>query len=294
MTTPTPITTFEDILAAMEQNHQLRAAMRAHILSQELLALPTRFVELQEQVNRLQQTIDGLVWDVTEVTHNVSALAKTTGSLTETTGSLTRRVDTLTEKMGTLTETVSALAEANPSLTERVDALTERVDALTNRVDNLTNRVDTLTERVDTISGSVSRLAGEDYESQVCNYAARFLRRELDINATVWATQRNKEALTSLLDSAEIEGKLSPEEVDDLDQADLILMSSTTDSHIVAEISITIQQSDIEGALRRANLLAKASGKDTIAIVAGTAESEMLDYHNTQVLIIAEHPIQSP
>ncbi len=33
MTTPTPIATFEDILTAMEQNPQLQAAMRAHVLA---------------------------------------------------------------------------------------------------------------------------------------------------------------------------------------------------------------------------------------------------------------------
>ena len=71
MTTPTPIATFEEILAAMEQNPQLQAAMRAHVLAQELLTLPARFVELQEQVNQLQATVDGLVADVAELKEDV-------------------------------------------------------------------------------------------------------------------------------------------------------------------------------------------------------------------------------
>lgn len=246
MTTPTPIATFEDILAAMEQNPQLQAAMRAHVLAQELLTLPARFVELQEQVNRLQQTVDGLVGDVTE----------------------------LKDKVG--------------GLSERVGGLAENVDILTGRVDGLTDNVGTLTGRVDSISGTVSRLAGEDYESHVCNYAERFLRRQLGISATVWATQRSKDALTNLLNAAETEGQLSPAEVDELDKADLILMSQTTGSHVVVEISITIQQSDVDRAISRAALLAKATGRDAIAIVAGATEETGLDRRESQALVMAE------
>ena len=217
MTTPTPIATFEDILAAMEQNPQLQAAMRAHILGQELLTLPSRFVELQEQVNRLQQTVD-----------------------------------------------------------------------------DLAGRVDTLTDRVDTISGTVSRLAGEDYESHVCDYAERFLRRQLGINATVWAAQRNKDPLNSLLNAAEMEDRLSTAEVDELDQADLILVSHAPDGHVVVEISITIQQSDVDRAISRAALLAKATGREAIAVVAGTTEEVGLDRREAQALIVAEPPGPAP
>ena len=245
MTTPTPIATFEDILAAMEQNPQLQAAMRAHVLAQELLTLPARFVELQEQVNRLQQTADGLAGDVAELKENVGGLS-------------------------------------------------ERVDGVAENVDTLTGRVDTLTGRVGTMSGTVSRMAGEDYESHVCNYAERFLRRQLGINATVWATQRNKDALTNLLNTAEMEGRLSPDEVDELDQTDLILMSDTPDGHVVVEISITIQQSDVDRAISRAGLLAKATGRDTRAIVAGTAEEAGLNRREAQALTVAERPDPLP
>ena len=40
MATPTPIENFEDILAAMENNPRLQAAMRQHILHREFLQLP--------------------------------------------------------------------------------------------------------------------------------------------------------------------------------------------------------------------------------------------------------------
>ena len=57
MTTPTPITTFEDILAAMEDNPQLQAAMRHHILGQEFLQLPAILRELKRTVADLAQLV---------------------------------------------------------------------------------------------------------------------------------------------------------------------------------------------------------------------------------------------
>jgi hypothetical protein len=55
MSTPTPIATFEDILAGMENNPSLRAAMRQHVLDQEFLQLPAIVRELQQTVARLAQ-----------------------------------------------------------------------------------------------------------------------------------------------------------------------------------------------------------------------------------------------
>ena len=51
--------------------------------------------------------------------------------------------------------------------------------------------------------GDISRLRGTDYESHVATYVHRFLRRSLGINASVFSTQRDKSALTGLLDEAE-------------------------------------------------------------------------------------------
>ena len=53
----TPIETFEDILAAMENNPRLQAAMRQHVLDQEFLQLPAIVRELQQAVAQLTQLV---------------------------------------------------------------------------------------------------------------------------------------------------------------------------------------------------------------------------------------------
>lgn len=154
----------------------------------------------------------------------------------------------------------------------------------------LKTEVGTLTQRVDTMSGTVSRLAGEDYESHVCNYAERILRRQLGIDAAVFATQRHKEPLSKLLNEAEKQGRLLPEEVDDLDEADLTLTSHTPEGYVVVEISITIQQTDVDRATARAALLSKATSQDVTPVVAGTAEAPNLSMRTAQAIFVPERP----
>ena len=174
------------------------------------------------------------------------------------------------------------------TLTGRVDSVTDNIEDLSGRVGDLTDNVETLTDRVDTMGGTVSRVAGDDYESHVCSYAERFLRRQLGIHGTVWATLCDKDALTNLLNTAEMEGRLSLAEVDELDQADLILVSHTPDGHGLVEVFITIQQSNVDRATSRAGLVAKATGREAIAVVAGKAEEVGLDRREARALITAE------
>lgn len=252
MTTPTPIATFEDILAAMEQNPQLQAAMRQHVLDQEFLQLPAIVRELQQTVAELAQ----LVRDYIVAT------------------------DARLERLE------ADVAEVKADVAE----LKTDVGTLKTEVGTLTQRVDTLTERVGTMSGTVSRLAGEDYESHVCNYAERVLRRQLGIDAAVFSTQRHKEPLSKLLNEAETQGRLLPEEVDDLDEADLILTSHAPEGYVAVEISITIQQTDVDRATTRAALLAKATSQNVMPVVAGTVQAPNLSMGTAQAIFIPERP----
>ena len=144
-----------------------------------------------------------------------------------------------------------------------------------------------LEERVGRIGGDVSRLTGNDYESHVAGLIYRFLRRERGITATVFSTQREKSDLRALIDAAEIQGLIQAWETDDLDHADLVLSTAggPTD-YLLAEVSVTIQQGDIERADERAKLLAKATGRSVTPFAVGAGEEPDLNRGNVQVLLI--------
>ena len=87
----------------------------------------------------------------------------------------------------------------------KTDVATLKEDV--SRIDEtLTRMGGTVTQMGGTVTqmgGTVSRLIGEDYESHVATYVHRFLSRNSGINASVFFTQRDKSALTGLLDEAE-------------------------------------------------------------------------------------------
>ena len=116
-------------------------------------------------------------------------------------------------------------------------------------------------------------LKGSDYESHVARLANRFLRRQLGVAATVFSSQRNQAALATLLDDAETRGNINADETDELDETDLILTADGPTDYILAEISITIQQHDVDRAAHRAALLAKATGQTVTPFAFGTKKS---------------------
>ena len=189
------------------------------------------------------------------------------GILKEGQARLEARVGTIETDVGTIKEDVSALKEGQARLEEGQARLEERVDR---------------------IGGDVSRLTGADYESHVAIYIPRFLRRNLGMKATVFATQRDKADLTRLLDEAESQGLIGPEDTDEVDQADLVLTADGPTDYLLAEVSITVQQDDVDRAAERAGLLAKATGRTVAPFAIGAREEPNLRRGHVQVLLIPE------
>ena len=213
----TPISSFQDILDAMERDPALRDALRRHILTDELLQVPAR-------------------------------------------------LDRIEGDIGAIKDDVASLKEGQARLEEGQARLEERVGR---------------------IGGDVSRLTGNDYESHVADLIHRFLRRERGIAATVFSTQREKSALRALIDEAETQGVIQAWETDDLDHADLVLtIGDGAGGYLLAEVSVTIQQDDVDRAEARAGLLAKATGGSVTPLAVGVGEEPDLDRRNVQVLLI--------
>ena len=127
-----------------------------------------------------------------------------------------------------------------------------------------------------------------DYESHVARLANRFLRRQLGVAATIFSSQRNRAALATLLDDAETQGNINADETDELDKTDLILTADGPTDYILAEISITIQQHDVDRAAQRAALLAKATGQTVTPFAIGAQEEPGINHRDVQVILIPE------
>ena len=208
----------------------------------------------------------------------------------------------MTTPINTLEDILNAL-ERDPALREalRRHILTDellqmpvRLERIEADVSTLKDNLTTLTTTVNRIGGDVSMLKGSDYESHVARLANRFLRRQLGVAATIFSSQRNQAALATLLDDAETRGNINADETDEtdetdeLDKTDLILTADGPTDYILAEISITIQQHDVDRAAHRAALLAKVTGQTVTPFAFGAQEEPGLNRRAVQTILIPE------
>ena len=198
------------------------------------------------------------------------------------------RLERVEEDIGVIKGDVATLKEDVSTLKEGQARLEGDVATLKEGQARLESDVGTLKEDVSRIGGNVSNLMGSDYESHVAAYIHRSLRRELKINATVLSTQKNRQPLIELLDRAEGQGNITPEDNDKLNDVDIVLTVDGGDEYILGEISITVQQDDVRRATEWAAILAKATGSRVTPVAIGTAEDPNMNRGGVQVLLMQQ------
>ena len=202
------------------------------------------------------------------------------------------RLDTLTEAQAKTNARLDTLAQGQAQYqietNARLDTLTEAQAKTNARLDTLaqgqseyqieTNaRLDTLTEvQTDTrrdlamLSGRVANSFGSRYEQEAARLAPRFVRRLLGFSA---ATVTHKAWQPGcIIDAAADSDQITDAEAKDLSRVDLVVSGNDRDgqpSHIVAEISVTVQENDVIRAAQRARILRRATGETAIAAVIG-------------------------
>ena len=255
------IDTFQDILDALDANPELQSALFRHlakvvqtddelrqeirkeILTEELLQIPVRFL-------RLEQAVENLLNDTALIRDDVTVLK---------------------EDMALVKGDVSGPKED-------MAQVKDDVAGLKGDVAELKQGVQRLEERQTTMSGQIANLAGSDYESKAIQPSKRLIRNRLAmVTATVvHAGQWNSESLEeNMLLPAVADGRINSQQSYQLEDAGCIIRCQDQDGniiHAVAEISITVQDTDRLRAAQRAEILATIAGTPAVPFVVGQEE----------------------
>lgn len=247
MTTPTPIETFEDILAAMENNPRLQAAIRQHILDQEFLQLPAIVRELQQAVAQLTQLVHDYI-------------AATDARL----GQIEARLERIE---GDVEELKTGQARLEGDVME-LKTGQARLEAGQAKLENDVTELKTGQAR---LQGQFNQFRGESYEIRVQSQAVSYSIIQMGFSnphVSRPVNAGNAPQFNSVLQQALSNDAITKEQAMDLCNADLII-SGDDNQHLVAEISITVSATDIERAVRRAGIMQTATnGVCTPAIIA--------------------------
>ena len=276
MTTPTPIETFEDILAAMENNPRLQAAMRQHVLDQEFLQLPAIVRELQQAIAQLTQLVHDYI-------------AATDARLEQ----IEARLDRLEAGQARLESDVAELKTGQARLESDVTELKTGQARLESDVTELKTGQAQMAASQARMEGNMNRLIGSDYERKAARRASRLAKRYLgmeDMRVIYAITMPDSNQFPAILNNAVRAGRMDASEADELEEADIVMRGPG--DYAVAEVSVTVDESDVQRAQERAGLMSKAVTEPVRAVVIGAhtldSASQLAAANHVAVMILPE------
>ncbi len=266
---------FPSLIRLLGEHPEWRAELRRHVLSEELLELPTIVRQVADQLATLTARVDALADQLGTLTARVDALAVQLGTLTARVDALAEAQARTEERLTRLEEVVERLAEAQARTEERLTRLEEVVARLAEaqarteaELEKLIGRVDGLARDVRRLQADVGALKGDSLEQRYRRHASGYFGRLLRKTRVV-----ADEEWRDLLEDAVERGQLSEEEAGDLGLVDLALQgvwrADGEPVHVLVEVSAKVDVDDVARAARRAALLTRVAGR-TLPAVAGT------------------------
>ena len=277
------MTTFnniDDLLRILDENPQLLDAVRARVLTRELLALPETVARLTERVDQIAVRMDQLTERMDQLAARMDQLTERVDQLAERMDQLTERLDRLAERMDQLTVRMDQLTERVDQLAERMDQLTERMDQLTVRMDQLAHRMDQLAEGQEIIKNDIGAMRTQmgDIRGRIVYDITRdeapLLANDLGLYYIAILSRRDLMNLTQDIDTGDIE----PNDLKSFHRADAVIQATNPDAetvYIAVEASFTVNGRDTSRARRNARYLTRFTGIPAIPAVAGV----VIDHH---------------
>lgn len=203
---------------------------------------------------------------------------------------LTEEILQLPAQFLLLRSDVEELRSSVEQLVGRVDQLAEGQQSLESTVGQLNEGQQRLESTTASMGGTLSRLDGTSYEDHAVDLAPRIIRSQFNLSQLrIVARRGQRDELCDIAFSATGNDLISDAEANQLQSADLIVAGQDKDGsavYVLAEISITVQQPDIDRAAGRALILESATGITTIPVAIGSEIQDRLQSRNVRLVTI--------
>ncbi len=230
--------TVEELIRILDRRPDLLEALRQRILTRELLELPEKFAafatETRERFDRMDERFDRMEG----------------------------RADRTDERFDRM-----------EGRADRTDGRLDRVDGRLDRVEGKLGRVE---GRLDRVEGRLGNLEGWRYEAKLARMLAFFCVANLDMTEPVVLMSEGMDSapeLNSLVQTLRNEGRLNAQDFAEIVECDAIARDNEN-RYALFEASMTVDESDVERAIRRSKLLAEIVDAPTTPVVIGAAISD--------------------
>ena len=183
----------------------------------------------------------------------------------------------LTQELLDLPNTVGKLAT---DISEMRDIFDRRLTSLESQQSENTEQLNSIQQTLNTLDGRVANTTGSDYERRATRCVPSLLSRYLRlsrIQALHSSLQETAPFLVEMINKALTAHDITDHEADDLEQAGIIVSAHNVDgahTYLVTEASVTIDDTDIDRAHRRAQMLQSFAGRLVIPAVIGATPSD--------------------
>ena len=247
----TTITTFEDILAALEQNPQLRTAMRNYILDEELKQLPAI-------VRRNQELLEQFIQQQAEITAKLQA-----------------GIDQLNDTLNRFMESTNAMLAAHAERMARLESDMAEVKSDVAGVKSDVVDLKAVSARLDTrltrVESDVSNIKGQITPIT----ARRMIGKIADVTQCRRPRWLDEHEIIDLSDDADTSG-VPANELESFRAIDLVMRGIDRTSpageqqYIIIECSATVAANDVARAKRNAAYMTQFTGLPSKAVVIGS------------------------
>ena len=275
----TTINDISDLVRILQDNPAWAEAVRSVLLSRELLNLPEEFAnfaktvrENSETVNRRLERLEG---DVSELKAGQSRLE---GDVTELKAGQARLEGDVSE----LKAGYARLEEGQARLEGDVSELKAGQARLEEGQARLEQRQSEMQTGMNRMRGEIGYLAGSNFQRQAITVISRVARNYFGLQEATLVQQADAAAnhpLSLVLNEAADNDSVdfTDEDAIGVELADAVVFGRDqdgNDTYLLMEASVTVMDDDVERARERADLLERATGAPTKAVVVGAEITE--------------------
>ena len=277
----TTVNDFTDILRIIREQPEWGDALRAALLSQELLEMPQRLAALAAAFTEFAETAN----------KRFAALESDVAELKDRQARLEASQTRLEAGQARLEGDVNDLKAGQA----RLEAGQTRLEDRQTRLEASQTRLEAGQARLE---GQVGNLRGNSYEQKIGNIISSVMSDRMDLLVRVLKRVNldDDSEFFDLLHDAQRQGIISRQERNAVVYADIVLQERGRPNdaavYIVVEVSTTVADSDISRAVERAGILEKATGKTTIPVVVAAnvddARQRLAQERNVTLIVIPE------
>jgi hypothetical protein len=255
------INTVDDLIEALKRDGKVRSAVRREILTEDLLAVPTR-------VDSVQQT-------QTEMLAQITALREDFGSMLKTQDGMLKTQDGMLKTQDGMLKTQDGMLKAQAEMQKSIEAILKSIEEV--REEQISLRETQEADRTERIK-DMHRFRGNYAADAAVKRSRRIAKPFSNLKGLrqvkrVVLSPDEVEALIDKAPEALAEARFTDDETFYTPEADLVMgivrrRGAEPEFYVVAETSYTADRGDVDRALVRARVVGVATQKDAYAVVA--------------------------